>query len=132
LIDNAIKYSNDGGTINVSARQMGGFVEFIVEDHGIGMPQSVVNQLFQKFYRSHRSREAVAGSGIGLYISKAIVESHGGNISVRSEDGRGSSFIVAIPVYSTVADKIKSSDNNNEGLIKEGGGWIKNHSMYRG
>jgi signal transduction histidine kinase len=132
LIDNAIKYSNEGGAINVTARVTGDFVDIIFEDHGIGMPESVVSQLFQKFYRSHRSRETVAGTGIGLYISKAIVESHGGTISVRSEDGHGSTFVVSIPIYSTVADKLKAGDNSNEGLISEGRGWIKNHSMYRG
>lgn len=132
LIDNAIKYSNEGGAVNVTAKLAGNFVEIAVEDHGIGMPESVVSQLFQKFYRSHRSRETVAGTGIGLYISKAIVESHGGNISVRSEDGRGSTFTVSIPTYASVADKLKSSDNSNEGLISAGNGWIKNHSMYRG
>lgn len=132
LIDNAIKYSNEGGAINVTAKVNGEFVDISVQDHGIGMPASVVNNLFQKFYRSHRSRETVSGTGIGLYISKAIVESHGGNISVRSEDGRGSTFTISLPIYSTVADKLRASDNNNTGLISEGNGWIKNHSMYRG
>jgi len=132
LIDNAIKYSNEGGTVNVTAKPNGDFVDISVIDNGIGMPESVVSQLFQKFYRSHRSRETVAGTGIGLYISKAIVESHGGTISVRSEDGRGSTFTVSLPIYSTVADKLKAGDNSNEGLISEGKGWIKNHSMYRG
>ena len=132
LIDNAIKYSNEGGAINVSAASKGDTVEWIVEDHGIGMPSSVVSNLFQKFYRSHRSRETVAGTGIGLYISKAIVESHGGNISVRSEDGRGSTFIVTLPTYKTVADKIKQGNNGNETLIGSDGSWIKNHNMYRG
>ena len=96
------------------------------------MPGSVVGNLFQKFYRSHRSRETVAGTGIGLYISKAIVESHGGNISVRSEDGKGSNFTVALPTFASVADKLKAGNNSNEGLIDQGSGWIKNHSMYRG
>ena len=132
LIDNAIKYSNEGGAINVTAAQKGDFVELSVEDHGIGMPSNVVSNLFQKFYRSHRSREAVAGTGIGLYISKAIIESHGGTVSVRSEDGRGSTFTAALPIYSTVASKLASDNNNNEGLIEHGNGWIKNHSMYRG
>ncbi|NTW61609.1 HAMP domain-containing histidine kinase [Candidatus Saccharibacteria bacterium] len=132
LIDNAIKYSNEGGVINVTAKLNGNFVDLSVEDHGIGMPESVVSQLFQKFYRSHRSRETVAGTGIGLYISKAIVESHGGNISVRSIDGHGSTFIVSLPIYSTVADKLKAGDNSNVNMINEGNGWIKNHSMYRG
>lgn len=132
LIDNAIKYSNEGGVINVTAAANGDFVDVMVQDHGIGMPESVVSQLFQKFYRSHRSRETVAGTGIGLYISKAIVESHGGTISVRSQDGLGSTFTVSLPVYATVADKLKAGDSSNEGLINEGKGWIKNHSMYRG
>ncbi len=132
LIDNAIKYSNEGGAIAVTAAAKGNFVEVSIEDHGIGMPGNVVSNLFQKFYRSHRSRETVAGTGIGLYISKAIVESHGGTISVRSEEGRGSTFTVALPIYATVADKLNSGDNTNEGLIEHGNGWIKNHSMYRG
>ncbi len=132
IIDNAIKYSNEGGIINVTAGAKGDFVEIAVEDHGIGMPGNVISNLFKKFYRSHRSRETVAGTGIGLYISKAIVESHGGTISVRSEEGRGSTFTISLPIYATVADKLKASDNSNEGLIEEGKGWIKNHSMFRG
>lgn len=132
LIDNAIKYSNEGGAINVSAGMKGEFVEVYVEDHGIGMPAGVVSNLFQKFYRSHRSRETVAGTGIGLYISKAMVESHGGNISVRSEEGRGSTFIVTLPTYQSIATKLQSGDNSNKNLIDQGKGWIKNHSMYRG
>lgn len=132
LIDNAIKYSNEGSSIYVTAKTIGDFVEISVKDTGIGMPESVVQNLFQKFYRSHRSRETVAGTGIGLYISKAIVESHGGTVGVRSEDGRGSTFSVSLPIYSTVADKLKEMDNSNEGLISEGKGWIKNHSMFRG
>lgn len=132
LIDNAIKYSSEGGAINVTAGVTGDFVDISVQDHGIGMPENVVGNLFQKFYRSHRSRETVAGTGIGLYISKAIVESHGGTISVRSEDGKGSTFTVSLPIYATVADKLKAGDNSNEGLISEGRGWIKNHAMYRG
>jgi signal transduction histidine kinase len=132
LIDNAIKYSNEGGAITVTAGVKGDFVEVSVADHGIGMPGNVVSNLFQKFYRSHRSRETVAGTGIGLYISKAIVESHGGTIGVSSEEGRGSTFTVLLPIYATVADKLQASDNSNKGLIEQGGGWIKNHSMYRG
>jgi len=132
LIDNAIKYSNEGGAINVTASSKGDTVEIAIEDHGIGMPGNVVSNLFQKFYRSHRSRETVAGTGIGLYISKAIVESHGGNISVRSEEGRGSTFTVSLPTYQVVADKLKEGNNRNEVLINNEGGWIKNHNMYRG
>lgn len=133
LIDNAIKYSNEGGIVNVTAYVDGDFVKVAIEDHGIGMPGNVVSNLFHKFYRSHRSRETVAGTGIGLYISKAIVESHGGKISVRSVEQEGSTFDFSLPIYSTVAEKLKANNNSNEGLIEhDENGWIKNHAMYRG
>lgn len=133
LIDNAIKYSNEGGIVNVTAHAEGDFVKIAVEDHGIGMPGNVVSNLFHKFYRSHRSRETVAGTGIGLYICKAIVESHGGRMSVRSAEGEGSTFDFSLRIYSTVADKLQANNNSNEGLIEhDESGWIKNHAMYRG
>ena len=133
LIDNALKYSNEGGAVNVTAKAEGDFVKVSVEDHGIGMPGSVISNLFHKFYRSHRSRETVAGTGIGLYICKAIVESHGGRIEVRSAEGRGSTFEFSLPIYSTVADKLTENSGSNEGLIEHNEtGWIKNHAMYRG
>jgi len=132
LIDNALKYSHEGGSVTVSAAIDGNYVRVNVLDRGIGMPSNVVSNLFHKFYRSHRSRETVAGTGIGLYICKAIVDSHGGNIEVKSEDGHGSLFSFTIPIYSTVADKLIASDNSNESLMRSNKGWIKNHAKYRG
>ena len=133
LVDNAIKYSNEGGAVEVKAEAERDMVKVTVSDHGIGMPASVVGNLFHKFYRSHRSRETVAGTGIGLYICKAIVESHGGNIEVRSEEGKGSVFSFSIPTYSSVAKNLKKHHNSNEGIIRSGSdGWIKNHAKFRG
>ncbi|MES2876475.1 MAG: ATP-binding protein [Patescibacteria group bacterium] len=133
LIDNAIKYSNDGGSIEVTAGVNGSFVDVSVTDHGIGMPANVIGNLFHKFYRSHRSRETVAGTGIGLYISKAIVESNGGKIAVRSVEGRGSTFTVSLPIYATVADKLTKTGANNQDFIeRSSSGWIKNHGSIRG
>jgi signal transduction histidine kinase len=132
LIDNAIKYSNEGGSVNVTAAVDGDSVKVSVEDHGIGMPGNVVSNLFHKFYRSHRSRETVAGTGIGLYICKAIIESHGGKIGVRSIEGQGSTFEFSLPIYARVAEKLQSNNNSSESMIEHGEGWIKNHSMYRG
>jgi signal transduction histidine kinase len=131
LIDNAIKYSNEGGLVHVTARTVPGFVEFSVVDRGIGMPSSVLPNLFHKFYRSHRSRETVAGTGIGLYISKAIVSSHGGSITARSVENEGSTFSFTLPIYDTVESKIKSTGDSNVALIEQGSGWIRNHSMYK-
>src|SRR3546814_12965409 len=82
------------------------------------MPGSGVSNRFRKFYRSHRSRETVAGTGIGLYISKAIVESNGGKIGVRSIEGHGSTFTFSLPIYSTVADKLKKGGVNNQDFIR--------------
>lgn len=131
LVDNAIKYSNEGGLVVIGASVKGDFVEVTVRDNGIGIPGSLIGHVFDKFYRSHRSRENTVGTGLGLYITKAIIESHDGTISVRSEEGHGSTFAFTIPTYASVADKLAKSDNNNEALIKPKK-YIKNHSMYRG
>lgn len=132
LIDNAIKYSHEGGLVQVTAAVDGDFVKCSIQDHGIGMPSSVLNGLFTKFYRSHRTSQNFSGTGLGLYISKAITESHGGNMGVRSKEGEGSVFTFAVPIYSTVAEKLKASNNSNSSIISNGGGWIKNHAMYKG
>lgn len=133
LIDNALKYSNEGGSVAVRSYVDGDFVRTDIIDNGIGMPANVVGNLFHKFYRSHRSRETVSGTGIGLYITKAIVESHGGTIEVKSEEGKGSLFSFTVPIYASVAEKLRSGHNTNEGLIRSGSeGWIKNHAKYRG
>ena len=131
-IDNALKYSNEGGVVSVTAEVEGNYVKVSVEDHGIGMPANVVGNLFHKFYRSHRSRETVAGTGIGLYICKAIVESHGGSVGVTSEEGNGSTFTFTLPIYASIADKLNENDHTNKDLISDTAGWIKNHSMYKG
>lgn len=133
LIDNAIKYSNEGGSIEVGAEVQGNHLEIYVQDYGIGMPANVVGNLFHKFYRSHRSRETVAGTGIGLYISKAIIESHGGAMEVKSIEGEGSRFMFTLPLYASVADKLARTNGENQDFIRDHtGSWIKNHGSFRG
>ena len=132
LIDNALKYSNEDGTVSVTASVEGDYVRVDVIDHGIGIPANVVSNLFHKFYRSHRSRETVAGTGIGLYICKAIIESHGGKIGVTSTEGVGSTFSFTVLTYASVADKLQANDYTNDGLISSSDSWIKNHSKYSG
>ncbi len=130
LIDNAIKYSHEGGNIILSAAvKDSDFVEVTITDAGIGIPDSIVGNLFNKFYRSHRSRESVGGTGLGLYICKAVIEGHGGTIWVRSQEGKGTTFGFTVPVYATVAQKIASGDNKD--ITERSEGWIKNHAMYR-
>lgn len=132
LIDNALKYSHENGIVQVTAAVEGNFVKCSVQDYGMGMPASVVNGLFTKFYRSHRTSQNFSGTGLGLYISKAVVESHGGTIGVKSKEGEGSIFTFLVPIYSTVADKLAEHGHSNSGIINNGRGWIKNHAMFKG
>lgn len=132
LVDNAIKYSNEGGLILISAKVVGESVEVSVKDSGIGIPASLVAHVFDKFYRSHRSRENTVGTGLGLYISRAIIESHGGTIGVQSEEGRGSVFSFTVPIYSTIADRLAQQKDTNASLVIPSKKYIKNHTMYRG
>lgn len=130
LIDNAIKYSGQGKEIIIrSHRTNDGNVETLVQDFGVGIPESAVGHLFKKFYRDYHNRSHVGGTGMGLFLSKAIVDAHGGNIWVRSKEGQGTTFGFTLLPYSEVADETKKGDNTD--ITRTAHGWIKNHSMYR-
>lgn len=130
LIDNAVKYSVNSKKILVKVRLTNdGMVETTVEDFGVGIPESVIPHLFEKFQRNHRNRSQIGGTGLGLYLSKAIVTAHGGNIWVKSREGEGSVFGFTLQPYEMLAEELKAS--NNQGIERTAHGWIKNHSMYR-
>jgi signal transduction histidine kinase len=98
LIGNAIKYTPDGGRIQVCVRQTDDKVVFEVEDNGLGIPKAAQAKLFQRFYRvKMKGTEDIEGTGLGLSLVKAIVEQHQGTIEVDSEEGRGSVFRVQLP-----------------------------------
>jgi signal transduction histidine kinase len=129
LIDNAIKYSGkDKKVIIKSSLNSEGLIETTVQDTGVGIPTTVLPNLFEKFYRSHRSRNQVGGTGLGLYLSKAIVDAHGGHIWVRSKEGQGSTFGFTVVPYAKLAEEKKTGDNND--ITRGAHGWIKNHSLY--
>lgn len=128
LLDNAIKYSYDGGEITVGIKQQGEQVEVTIQDRGIGMPASVIGNLFKKFYRSHRTKGAVGGTGLGLYLAKAIIDNHGGQLFVSSKEGEGSTFGFLLPTFSSVGSKLEQPE---KGIERSSHGWIKNHAMYR-
>lgn len=99
LLSNAIKYTSPGGTVTVTVRRTGDCAEVEVADTGFGMTPEEQDQLFTNFYRTeHVRRAAIPGTGLGLAITRAFVRAHGGEISVRSEKGVGSTFTVSIPV----------------------------------
>lgn len=98
LVSNAIKYSPDGGTVHVSASTDQGRVLLHVEDDGMGMTAADAERVFTRFFRSPAVREgSIPGAGLGLAITKEIVERHGGSISCRSRPGCGSTFTVELP-----------------------------------
>lgn len=131
LVDNAIKYSDEGGEVIIEIKEHDGLISTTVQDFGIGMPAAVMGNLFKKFYRSHRTRRGVSGTGLGLYLSKAIIDAHGGNIWARSEEGEGSTFGFDLPTYDTVAGTLKSGDKQGDSIKRSSQGWIKNHAMTR-
>ena len=130
LIDNAIKYSGESKSIKIDAHMTkDGLVETTIQDFGVGISPSIMPNLFTKFYRDHRNRAQIGGTGLGLYLSKAIINAHGGNIWVRSKVGQGSVFGFTLQPYAKLAEEIKNSDNKE--IVRGAHGWIKNHSLYR-
>jgi signal transduction histidine kinase len=129
LIDNAIKYSGKGHEINIDSRLTSeGFVETTVQDFGLGIQSAILPNLFTKFYRDYHNRSQIGGTGLGLYLSKAIVKAHGGHIWVKSKEGEGSTFGFTIQPFASLKKDMQSPE---EQLITEAHGWIKNHSLYR-
>jgi two-component system sensor histidine kinase VicK len=130
LVDNAIKYSANGKKIIIKSYvSKDGMVETTVQDFGIGIPTAVIPQLFEKFQRDHRTRAQIGGTGLGLYLCKAIITAHGGNIWLQSKEDEGSTFGFSIMPYAKLADELKNSDNKD--IVRGAHGWIKNHSLYR-
>ncbi|SFT42266.1 Signal transduction histidine kinase [Arthrobacter sp. ov118] len=98
LVSNAIKYSPAGGSVRVSATSGDGRVRLHVEDTGMGMTAADALRVFTRFFRSQAVREgSIPGAGLGLSITKAIVERHGGSISCRTQPGQGSIFTLELP-----------------------------------
>ena len=98
LLSNAIKYNHPDGKVFLQARQKGEKMQFIVKDTGYGIPEESMQHLFKKFFRVHETEDKIAGTGLGLSISKQIIQSHRGTIEVKSKSGKGTSFIVNLPL----------------------------------
>jgi PAS domain S-box-containing protein len=108
LVDNAVRYSADGGTVKVRAVRRQDAVEVSVADEGIGIPQSDQEQIFRKFYRGSDAelRAGAGGTGLGLFIARGLVTAMGGRIWVSSKEGEGSLFAFELPA--AVADSVES------------------------
>ncbi len=98
LVSNAVKFTPSGGSVILSTRNGSGPITVEVTDTGIGIPQDEVGQVFSRFYRaSSATRRAIPGTGLGLVIARAIVEGHGGTISLESTEGAGTRVTVTLP-----------------------------------
>ncbi|NJR62738.1 MAG: HAMP domain-containing histidine kinase [Cyanobacteria bacterium CRU_2_1] len=98
LLENAIKYTQSGGRVALFLERHKRYAVIRVEDTGVGIPKEQMSYVFQRFWRSDRVRSHQDGLGLGLAIAQAIVQRHGGEIKVRSEEGIGSSFQVYLPL----------------------------------
>jgi signal transduction histidine kinase len=101
LLDNAVKYSPDGGSVRIALAQSGNRIRFRIEDQGLGIPPTEQARIFEKFYRLDPNlTRGVGGTGLGLYICRELVDRMDGRIWVASDGRRGSTFTVELPVAS--------------------------------
>ena len=97
LLSNAIKYSPDGGTVQLVAARSGSGVRIAVHDEGLGIPEEQQSRIFTKFFRGDAGATGITGTGLGLAVSREIVEAHGGVIGFDSDPGEGTTFWLELP-----------------------------------
>ncbi len=108
ILTNAVKYTPDGGQIQIRAAANQTHIAISVRDNGMGIPKEDQPHLFERFYRVEKSRTTGAGgTGLGLAIAKELVEAHGGKIRLKSEVGRGTELTVILPIRSPLADEVR-------------------------
>jgi signal transduction histidine kinase len=96
LLSNAIKYSPGGGVISVDAAMVDDEVAVAVADHGIGIPATDLDRLFERYHRGSNV-SGIVGTGVGLYLVKMVVDMHGGAVAVESQEGNGARFTIRLP-----------------------------------
>jgi signal transduction histidine kinase len=99
LLANAIKYSPEGGKVEVRAETLRGDVRIVVRDSGLGIPREDQAHIFTKFFRGRAAASGIPGTGLGLAVARQIIEAHGGVIGFASEEGRGTTFWIELPAH---------------------------------
>ena len=120
LISNAIKFTPDGGTISLTLKRVGNMARLTVSDNGVGIASEDLERIFDRFYQvdpaRSRDRES-SGAGLGLAIAKWIAESHGGDIEVQSEVGKGTTFTVMLRVFEPKTETDVEADSSYLGYL---------------
>lgn len=121
LLDNAIKYTPEGGSVDVTVKAVAKSAVLEVSDSGMGIPNDVLHQIFERFYRVDKARSRqMGGTGLGLAIVKSICAAHGGQVNVESGEGKGSRFRVELPLAQNGAGQETSlTDSKGEGGTHE-------------
>jgi signal transduction histidine kinase len=110
LISNALKFTPQGGRVEVRSYRHNGALRIEVADTGMGVPEAEQDHLFERFFRTARAQEeAIPGVGLGLSIAKAIIEAHDGRISMRSAEGVGTTFCVDLPIATPAIRSISAA-----------------------
>ena len=121
LVENAVKYSEPGSSVQVRVRVEGTWVELMVADHGIGIPAVDHRRIFERFYRVDKARSRdTGGTGLGLAIVRHVATNHHGEVQVSSQEGEGSTFVLRIPVLSVETDRIAPIPTDNSVAEREG------------
>ncbi len=108
LLENAISYTPKGGRVTVSLKERENEIEFSIKDTGVGIPKDQQKRIFSKFFRAPNvMRMQTEGTGLGLFITKNIIESHGGKIWFESEEGKGTTFYFTLPLAKNVSEAPK-------------------------
>jgi signal transduction histidine kinase len=105
LLSNAIKYSPQGGVVELAAEVDDAAIRVQVRDEGIGIPAPQQPQIFTKFFRGDAAASGIAGTGLGLAVSRDIVEAHGGRMGFTSAEGEGTTFFVELPAADGETDQ---------------------------
>lgn len=129
LLGNAMIHTPSGTNISITVKRVEDTIQTLIHDTGDGIPAKAVPNLFTKFYRAGEMKSKTRGTGLGLYISRTIIEAHGGKIWAESTVGEGSTFGFSLPIKSPVAHVSRSKDNKTNNITRGAHGWIKTHTI---